>query len=532
MLARKDIINCWNMHNTVQAVGLDRTEFRHKRSAAPDATPLSQRQYDLDRRPHQKLRTAPSSPFSASSDPFTDHNSSPASTELWGDEGVEEAINSILTSPAHQHLPDLQKLTVGEMLRGLCTAPEDDDLRDRASTATSYTQPPQVTTTTIASDSTLERVDCIEKAVLSMSKRQEVLAQKIDQIAMQSSHANAQSDLRLEEALLAIKQLSHGLSKIYALVSGNNKPPQGQDKPMQLNTPQIKRADLPTAATRPQVPAKDREEEEKAKRRDALYDKLNADGTKRREWLASDLEYDIPDCIKSRKSYVSIARRAEQDRPSTAQQQPAPQAQQPQKPPKHQHQRALVQQQAPPHKQGWNTVRRDRDGKHEAKKTEAVTIRQKNLDKPFSEAQLMRILNGELPRADRNIIAIYATGLKAQPVSVMKRLLKGNLGVPLRHIAHIGFLDKELLELHVFEDFVAKLKELITEPLHLKWVELDLVATGVSKDAYIESMRTRLEVTPIASHRKLLRGIIDGTQHSTHPLDPSKDVNGDSPMLA
>ena len=140
---------------------------------------------------------------------------------------------------------------------------------------------------------------------------------------------------------------------------------------------------------------------------------------------------------------------------------------------------------------------------------------------PLPADQLERVLNGLSPKPTRHVIALYATGLKANRISMIKRVLSGNCGVNISDVPHIGFIGRSIAEFHVYQDRAVSFKEKVTAVIpSMVFVAIDPLDPSLYKDdsvmdkirASAEKLTARLskrfEVSPISGHKKLLSSLL------------------------
>jgi hypothetical protein len=388
-------------------------------------------------------------------------------------------------------------------------------------------------------------------AIETISRTQAAILSNLQSMAEKvTSNSSLTYDDRIEQALGTIEDLCEGMRRISAAVQSHDRrfekiqkasstqdvmPKASQVAAQPPTRPVLPRADLPTASTRPKGPGSILPKNEPTgldaeKRRDILYsvldqlgfsfsgtiyDKYDSNGVLRAEWKEMLVEHALPPSL-AKQSYVSIARRNASQSMDKGPSKPSAQP--------------------PPKPAEWKTVSRDKGNQAQKLKTNAAVVPKKpppqqRSFRPFSEDELLRVIAGEKPRADRQLTALYVVGLKAQPISIMKRVLKGNCGIALRHVPHIGFIDRELMELHVYEDYAEKLKELVLAKLPARFIGLDEAQTTVSRAEYIESMKARLKATPVPKHRAFLSALIGGATPSLPPSE-QEAATGDLLMLA
>ena len=169
---------------------------------------------------------------------------------------------------------------------------------------------------------------------------------------------------------------------------------------------------------------------------------------------------------------------------------------------------------------GWTQVSRSRTNASSAQATCSSTAGPTKMPKvynAFTAAELERVLLGMAPKPARHITAVYATGLSANRVSNVKRLLAGNCGVPMRHVPHIGFIGRSIAEFHVFVDFAEEFKRRVNGTIpSICFIELEALDPALFKDAHVvdaakeaaakvkRRLEARLVKTPVPAHRRFL----------------------------
>jgi hypothetical protein len=137
--------------------------------------------------------------------------------------------------------------------------------------------------------------------------------------------------------------------------------------------------------------------------------------------------------------------------------------------------------------------------------------------KPLTDGELQRVLAGLSSKPARPITAVYTVGMRANRLSMIKRILAGNCGLSLSQIPNISFIGKAIGEFHVYVDYVETFKEKVQQTLpSVSFVDLDPLDPDLIKDdsvldkikaagqKLLARLQKRKEESPIPSHRRFL----------------------------
>ena len=160
-----------------------------------------------------------------------------------------------------------------------------------------------------------------------------------------------------------------------------------------------------------------------------------------------------------------------------------------------------------------------------------------NQARALSKEQLERKMMGLPANPPKTIKAIHVVGFKAQKISTVKELLRDQFGVSLRNIMHIDFIGKSLMEIHIFEDYLAIFKErLLNRVSTVQFLDIDPLspellryntASNKSLEAaklYLRRLTKRLETTPSAAHKRFLSNEIARCNSAIPPVDGSSMI--------
>lgn len=140
---------------------------------------------------------------------------------------------------------------------------------------------------------------------------------------------------------------------------------------------------------------------------------------------------------------------------------------------------------------------------------------------PLPADQLDRVLAGMSPKPTRRITALYATGIMANRIGIVKRVLAGNCGVNMSDVPHISFIGRSIAEFHIYVDRVALFKSKVSDTLPgVNFIDIDPLDPGLFKDEEVvdkivtaakmvsKRLQQRFEQTPVTSHRRFLSGLL------------------------